>query len=301
MSETPDSAGSTASTGSDYRTSCVERFLRYVTFDTQSTETSETYPSTAKQLDLLRHLVDELKALGLGDAAIDEYGYVMATIPATTKKIGRAGHRLHRPRGHLARDERRRRQADRPPRLPGAGPGAAGRPHRRAAPAGRSPISASGSATTSSPPRAPRCWAPTTRPAWPRSWPPPSTCSRTPRSPTARSASASRPTRRWAPAPSTSTSRSSAPNTPTPWTAAPAARSRCESFSADAMTITFQGLQHASRLRQGEDGQLDQGRRRLHLPPAQGRPVAGDHGRLRGVRPPLRAQRRASSRPRSSC
>src|ERR1700716_1718857 len=74
MSETP------------IRPSCVERFLRYVTFDTQSTETSETYPSTAKQLDLLRHLVEELKALGLADVAIDEHGYVMATIPATTRK-----------------------------------------------------------------------------------------------------------------------------------------------------------------------------------------------------------------------
>jgi tripeptide aminopeptidase len=70
------------------RTSCLERFLRYVTFDTQSTETSETYPSTAKQLELLRHLVDELKALGLQDVAIDEHGYVMATLPATTKKTG---------------------------------------------------------------------------------------------------------------------------------------------------------------------------------------------------------------------
>ncbi|HEX7185759.1 MAG TPA: peptidase T [Thermoanaerobaculia bacterium] len=70
------------------RTSCVERFLRYVTFDTQSTETSDTYPSTAKQLDLLRHLVDELKALGLSDAGMDEHGYVMATIPATSRKPG---------------------------------------------------------------------------------------------------------------------------------------------------------------------------------------------------------------------
>jgi tripeptide aminopeptidase len=69
-----------------FQTSCIERFLRYVTFDTQSSETSTTYPSTAKQLDLLRHLVDELKAIGLADAAIDEHGYVMATIPATTKK-----------------------------------------------------------------------------------------------------------------------------------------------------------------------------------------------------------------------
>lgn len=68
------------------RSSAVERFLRYVTFDTQSTENSETYPSTAKQLDLLRHLVDELRAIGLSDAEIDEHGYVMATIPATTQK-----------------------------------------------------------------------------------------------------------------------------------------------------------------------------------------------------------------------
>jgi len=66
----------------------VERFLRYVAFDTQSNETSETYPSTAKQLDLLRHLVEELRALGLADAEIDEHGYVMATLPATTKKEG---------------------------------------------------------------------------------------------------------------------------------------------------------------------------------------------------------------------
>ena len=69
-------------------TSCVQRFLRYVTFDTQSTETSETYPSTAKQLDLLRVLREELRALGLSDAEMDEHGYVMATIPATTTKTG---------------------------------------------------------------------------------------------------------------------------------------------------------------------------------------------------------------------
>lgn len=64
----------------------VERFLRYVKFDTQSSETSQTYPSTAKQLDLLNHLVEELKVIGLADAAIDEHGYVMATVPATTRK-----------------------------------------------------------------------------------------------------------------------------------------------------------------------------------------------------------------------
>lgn len=73
---------------SGLKTSVLERFLRYVTFDTQASETSETYPSTLKQLDLLRLLVDELQAIGLADAAIDEHGYVTATIPATTKKAG---------------------------------------------------------------------------------------------------------------------------------------------------------------------------------------------------------------------
>ena len=66
----------------------LDRFLRYVRYDTQSNETSTTFPSTGKQLILLRALTDELRAIGLADASIDEYGYVMATIPATTKKAG---------------------------------------------------------------------------------------------------------------------------------------------------------------------------------------------------------------------
>ena len=61
----------------------AERFVRYVQIDTQSNEDSETYPSTEKQLDLLRLLVDELKEAGLADAAIDEHGYVTATLSAT--------------------------------------------------------------------------------------------------------------------------------------------------------------------------------------------------------------------------
>ncbi len=68
------------------KTTALERFLRYVTYDTQSDENSETYPSTAKQLVLLDLLVEELKAVGLKDAARDEHGYVFATVPATTKK-----------------------------------------------------------------------------------------------------------------------------------------------------------------------------------------------------------------------
>ncbi|MFI3258605.1 MAG: peptidase T [Rikenellaceae bacterium] len=60
-----------------------ERFLRYVSFDTQSSFESESYPSTMKQLLLLEHLSDELRSLGLEDVILDKYGYVMATIPAT--------------------------------------------------------------------------------------------------------------------------------------------------------------------------------------------------------------------------
>ena len=66
--------------------SVLERFLRYVTYDTQADESSTTYPSTDKQLVLLRDLADELRSLGLRDAAMDEHGYVTATIPPTSNK-----------------------------------------------------------------------------------------------------------------------------------------------------------------------------------------------------------------------
>jgi tripeptide aminopeptidase len=63
----------------------AERFLRYVRIDTQSDEDSETYPSTDGQLVLLRLLRDELEEAGLPDAAIDEHGYVTATLAATVQ------------------------------------------------------------------------------------------------------------------------------------------------------------------------------------------------------------------------
>ena len=66
----------------------LTRFLRYVTYDTQSDERSTTYPSTEKQLVLLNDLAKELREIGLADAAVDPFGYVIATIPATTKKAG---------------------------------------------------------------------------------------------------------------------------------------------------------------------------------------------------------------------
>jgi len=59
----------------------LERFLRYVRIDTQSDDDSTTYPSTAKQRDLGELLARELRELGLEDAAIDEHGYVFATLP----------------------------------------------------------------------------------------------------------------------------------------------------------------------------------------------------------------------------
>src|SRR5690348_12908328 len=71
---------------STLKTSVLERFLRYVQFDTQADPASPSIPSTAKQLVLLDALIEELKALGLTDAKRDEYGIVMATLPANTKK-----------------------------------------------------------------------------------------------------------------------------------------------------------------------------------------------------------------------
>ncbi|MBQ2365258.1 MAG: peptidase T [Alistipes sp.] len=63
-----------------------ERFLKYVSFDTQSDEASTSFPSTDKQLVLLKYLKEELEAIGLTEVTMDEYGYVMATLPATKGK-----------------------------------------------------------------------------------------------------------------------------------------------------------------------------------------------------------------------
>ena len=68
------------------QTSVLERFLRYVQIDTTSDPDSTTVPSTARQLVLLDLLVQELKALGLSDAARDGQGVVMATLPATSPR-----------------------------------------------------------------------------------------------------------------------------------------------------------------------------------------------------------------------
>lgn len=66
--------------------SVLDRFLRYVRYDTRADETSPTYPSTPGQLVLLRDLARELRDIGLVDVTMDEYGYVTGTVPATTTK-----------------------------------------------------------------------------------------------------------------------------------------------------------------------------------------------------------------------
>lgn len=66
----------------------TERFLKYVKIDTQSDPTSPTCPSTMKQKDLGKVLVQELLEMGISDAHMDEHGYIYATIPSnTTKKV----------------------------------------------------------------------------------------------------------------------------------------------------------------------------------------------------------------------
>ncbi|OSZ78962.1 peptidase T [Chitinophagaceae bacterium IBVUCB1] len=71
---------------SNYKHTAAERFMRYVQVDTQSDPASPAQPSTEKQKDLSRILVEELKAIGITDAKLDEHGYVYATIPATSNK-----------------------------------------------------------------------------------------------------------------------------------------------------------------------------------------------------------------------
>jgi tripeptide aminopeptidase len=74
----------------------LERFLRYVRIDTQSDENvTDRFPSTAKQLDLSRLLVEELRALGIEDAELSDDGYVYATVPATVDGVPTIGFVAH--------------------------------------------------------------------------------------------------------------------------------------------------------------------------------------------------------------
>ena len=73
-------------TFTERRPGAIDRFLRYVQIDTQSDPQSTANPSTEKQKDLSRILVQELLEMGIADAELDQWGYVYATIPATTDK-----------------------------------------------------------------------------------------------------------------------------------------------------------------------------------------------------------------------
>ncbi len=64
----------------------TERFLNYTQFDTQSSEESESVPSTPKQLIFAKYLAEELEREGLSDVEMDEQGYIYATLKANTKK-----------------------------------------------------------------------------------------------------------------------------------------------------------------------------------------------------------------------
>ena len=70
----------------NYKFTCVDRFLKYVKYDTQSDEESESFPSTEKQKILSKDLASGLKEMGLEDAHMDDWGYVMATLPPNTDK-----------------------------------------------------------------------------------------------------------------------------------------------------------------------------------------------------------------------
>ena len=71
---------------SEYGFTVANRFLKYVTIDTQSDPNADSQPSTEKQKNLSRLLVEELLQIGISDAHLDEHGYVYATLPATTNK-----------------------------------------------------------------------------------------------------------------------------------------------------------------------------------------------------------------------
>src|SRR5690349_11895279 len=70
----------------NYSFTASERFMRYVQIDTQSNPLSDTSPTSEKQKNLSKLLYEELKAMGISDVELDEFGYVYATIPSNTNK-----------------------------------------------------------------------------------------------------------------------------------------------------------------------------------------------------------------------
>src|SRR5690349_15558103 len=80
------SGGGQGTMFSNYNFTAAERFMRYVQIDTQSNPLSATHPTSERQKDLSRILVEELKAMGIQDAEMDDWGYVYATVPSNTDK-----------------------------------------------------------------------------------------------------------------------------------------------------------------------------------------------------------------------
>ena len=103
----PASASFTSPLAEALAEECLERFQRYVRIDTQSRREATESPSTPGQLELGRLLVDELRGAGLEDAALDENGYVMATLASPRRYV---------PAGPTATNGDRRDRADRPHR-----------------------------------------------------------------------------------------------------------------------------------------------------------------------------------------
>ena len=283
-----------------FSSSAASRFLRYVTFDTQSDEQSESYPSTAKQLVLLKHLAEELKEMGIADAAIDQYGYVMATIPATPGKaqvpaigfvahvdtspeVSGAGvkpivHKNYDGRDLVLPDDPSMvlREADNP---------------ELAEQRGNDIITASGLTLLGSDDKSgvAEIMAAAehlmTHPDIPHG---PIKIGFTPDEEVGRGTQyfdVSRFGARFA------------------YTLDGPKRGELEieNFSADAMTIAFKGFNAHPGVCQGAHGERHQAGVRVRAPPPAKRPLAGDDRRLRGLRASPRASRAASSAPSSSC
>ena len=80
----------------EFKSNLLDRFIKYVQIDTQSDDSSETYPSTNKQFNLANLLVEELKELGLSNVDVDKFGYVTAVLPSNIqKKIPTIGFLAH--------------------------------------------------------------------------------------------------------------------------------------------------------------------------------------------------------------
>ena len=156
-----------ATGSSEFDRELEERFVRYARIDTQADEKSTTSPSTEKQFDLLRLLVDELTAIGAADVTLTDYGVVLATIPATAQTeaptIAFLAHVDTAPQftGTGVKPIVHRNYAGGDIVLPDD-PTSCSR--RRSSPTWRQKW-----ATTSSPPAGRRSSAPTTRRAWPSS------------------------------------------------------------------------------------------------------------------------------------